>query len=128
MHPLLEQPARLVGGNLVNFSMHVGRIVLLAADLLKTAGLDTYTYERRGRKKSQNRLLVPVRSKVGSFKILIFPHRQGAEMPRTTWARDRSTLTVETDGQIDVFTFTMGADGRTRMAVARNRKRILDVK
>ena len=37
MHPLLEQPARLVGGNLVNFSMHVGRIVLLAADLLKAA-------------------------------------------------------------------------------------------
>ena len=36
MHPLLERPIRLTGRKLVNFIMHVGRIVLLAVDMLKT--------------------------------------------------------------------------------------------
>ena len=98
------------------------------ADLLKAAGLNTYTYDYRGRTKKHNRLLVPVRARTGRFKTLIFPYRKGAALPKTTWNAGRTTLTVTLKGQTDVFTFTPAPDGRTRIALTRNNAPVLTVK
>ena len=98
------------------------------ADVLKAAGLDVYEYERRGKKYRHNRLLVPVRSAVGRFRVLIFPYRQGTEPPGTAWSADGRTLTVEIGKQKDTFTFTDAADGRTRLALKRGGKHLLTLK
>ena len=100
----------------------------LDADLLKTAGLDTYTYDYRGKAKSHNRLLVPVRAKVGLFKTLIFPYRKGAAAPQTTWNAARTTLTVKLEDQTDTFTFTPAPDGRSGITMTRNGKSVMAVK
>ena len=60
--------------------------------------------------------------------MLIFPYRQGAAGPRTTWNADRTTLTVKLEGQTDVFTFTTAPDARTRVAMTRNGKPVVRVK
>ena len=95
--------------------------------LAKAAGLDTFRYERRGRQYSHNRLLVPVRSLVGRFKVLIFPHRTGDALPQTTWSADRTRLAVRIGGRVDKYTFTATPAGRTRVAMARGGKPVLTV-
>ena len=98
------------------------------AALLKAAGLNTYAYEYRGKQKSHNRLLVPLRATTASFKMLIFPYRQGTETPQTAWSADGPTLTVTIGARVDVFAFSKGPDGRTRLSLTRDDKTIARVK
>jgi hypothetical protein len=66
------------------------------------------------------RLVIASRSVAPSFKILLFPHRNGEPLPVTTWNDARTVLTVETAGVKDEITFTFGADGRTRLKLTRS--------
>lgn len=71
-----------------------------------------YTYVR------SNRLLI-TREKVDSpgFKVLLFPHRAGQELPTTSWNADRSVLTIDLrNGFTDRITFDVAnPDARTRI-------------
>ncbi len=62
------------------------------------------------------------------FKILLFPHREGAEQPRTEWNAARTRLTVTWSEQEDVIDFTSHGDGRTRLRMTRDGRESLVVK
>lgn len=53
-----------------------------------------------------------------SYKVLLFPHLHGEELPVTIWNDDRNKLTVKWSDQTDVFSFTKGEDGRTRIKIS----------
>jgi len=61
------------------------------------------------------RLVVPSRSVAPDFKILIFPHRAGGELPVTTWNADRSRLIVECGGERQELRFARTAEGKTEV-------------
>ncbi len=47
------------------------------------------------------------------FKVLLFPHRDGASLPATTF--NGNVITVQQGGAVDTLTLGAGADGRTRV-------------
>lgn len=71
-----------------------------------------YTYVR------SNRLLI-TRENVPSpdFKVLLFPHQSGQELPATSWNADRTILTIDLkNGFTDRIAFdSTGTDRRTRI-------------
>ena len=67
----------------------------------------------------QKRLVVPSRAVEPNFKMLLYPHRKGDAIPGISWNEARTEVTVSWDGQEDRIGFTPGADGRTRITVAR---------
>jgi hypothetical protein len=69
-----------------------------------------------------SKLSVIASSVAPNFKVLLFPHLAGEEIPVTTFNTDKSQLTVKWSDQTDVITFAPASDGRTRIAVARNGK------
>jgi hypothetical protein len=66
------------------------------------------------------RLVIPSWSVSPGYKIMLFPYRHGETLPNTFWNDDRTELTVEWDGQSDVYTFTMNEYGRTQFELRRN--------
>lgn len=67
----------------------------------------------------QKRLVVPSRAVEPNFKVLLYPHRQGGKLPEVTWNEGRTAVTVGFPDQVDVVTFAVGDDGRTRVKVER---------
>jgi hypothetical protein len=98
------------------------------AELLAASGFDVYRYEHRGVQKHHHRLLLPVRSVVGRFKVLIFPYRESTHLPQTTFSADGTRLTVKAGAHTDLFRFTTGEDGRTRVALQRDGSVVAEVK
>ena len=98
------------------------------AELLAASGFDVYRYEHRGVQKHHHRLLLPVRSVVGRFKVLIFPYRESTDLPQTTLSADGSRLTVRIGTASDLFRFTTGEDGRTRVVLQRDGSVVAEVK
>lgn len=47
------------------------------------------------------------------FKVLLFPHRDGASLPATTF--NGNVITIQQGGAVDTLTLGAGADGRTRV-------------
>jgi hypothetical protein len=72
------------------------------------------------------RLVIPSWSVAPGFKVMLFPYRYGDELPKTSWDRGRTRLTIEWKGQRDEFEFRAGADGRTRFTLARAGRRLVD--
>jgi hypothetical protein len=72
------------------------------------------------------RLVVPSRSSDPDFKVLLFPYRFGEETPQTLWNEDRTRLTVSWKDQVDVFSFSKGDKGRTRVKLVRNDRVIFE--
>jgi hypothetical protein len=54
------------------------------------------------------------------YQVLLFPYRNGQELPVTSWNADRTQLTVSFSDQKDTVLFTKPGDGRTRMSVMRD--------
>jgi hypothetical protein len=71
------------------------------------------------------RLVVPSFSVEPKFKMFLFPHYNGDELPAISWSEDRTVVTVEWSDQTDVITFREDVNGRTRLAIERGGKRIL---
>ena len=69
-----------------------------------------------------SKLSVIANSVAPNFKVLLFPHLAGEEIPVTTFNKDRAQLTVKWSDQTDVLTFTPDPDGRTRISLARSAK------
>jgi hypothetical protein len=66
------------------------------------------------------RLVIPSRSTQPKFKVLLFPHLSGQELPKTKWNADRTMLTVSFKDQVDVFYFSEFKEGRTGVKLVRN--------
>lgn len=53
-----------------------------------------------------------------NFRILLWPHRKGNELPITTWNADSTVLTVSwSNGSTQVLFNTADPDGRTRISI-----------
>jgi len=83
--------------------------------------------DRSGKPVPGKRLIVSTRAVEPGFKMLLFPHREGQELPRALWDEGRTRLTIASAGRKDAFAFTVGKDGRTRVTLARNGKTVLAV-
>jgi len=65
---------------------------------------------------------IPARAVSPEFKVLVYPYKYGEEVPKTTWNRDRTQLTVEFKNQKDVYNFSTTDGGRTVFELKRNGK------
>ncbi len=57
-------------------------------------------------------VVIGSRSVEPRFVILLFPHRQGEEIPTTTWNDDKSRLTISWKDQTDSYAITTTPEGR----------------
>lgn len=73
------------------------------------------------------RLVIPSRSSDPDFKVLLFPHAYGDELPETYWNDDRSKLTVKFKDQNDIFYFSKSTDGRTKIKMIRDNSVVFDL-
>jgi hypothetical protein len=74
------------------------------------------------------RLVIPSRSVAPNYKVLLFPHMRGEELPVTLWNQDRTKLTVKWKDQTDEFTFSKSESGRTLFTLTRNGQEKLKLK
>ena len=65
------------------------------------------------------RLVIPTDAVSPDFKVLIFPFRKGQSLPKTKWDEKFTTLTVETGGASDVFTFFPSPEGKSNFTLMR---------
>ncbi len=73
-------------------------------------------------------VVIPVRSTEARLKVLLVPHRQGEELPKTTWNDDRTVLSIAWKDQVDVFRFATTPEGRTTLVATRNGQPLIEVK
>ena len=73
------------------------------------------------------RLVIPSRSSEPDFKVLLFPHASGDELPQTKWNEDRTFLIVSFKDQIDTFYFTKNSEGRTKVKLIRDGEVVFDL-
>ncbi|WOO43196.1 hypothetical protein [Rubellicoccus peritrichatus] len=72
------------------------------------------THQFAGREMGMaKRLVVPSRSVEPAYKILLFPHRHGEELPKVVLSDDHTRLSVEWSDQQDFFDLTVNERGRT---------------
>ena len=102
--------------------------VLNAEDLDPAAppAIDTFVLPNPPQRDiTMHRLNVTSHAVAPDFKTLLFPYREGQEQPKTTWNAGKTVLTVAWSDQKDTVTFAKGADGRTRVTIARGGKQIV---
>lgn len=78
--------------------------------------------EQKAKKTTTRRLVIPADAIAPGFKVLLYPHRQGDPLPKTTWDDKRTTVTVELGGVKDQVTFSPSAAGKTNVAITRSEK------
>ncbi len=66
------------------------------------------------------RLVIPSRTVEPNFKVLLYPHYKGTELPKINWNENRDQVTVSFPDQIDVITFKPDGVGRTKVSVTRD--------
>lgn len=73
------------------------------------------------------RLVIPSRSHQPDFKVLLFPHLSGENLPQTQWNTTRNILTVTFKDQTDTFYFNKTASGKTQVKLVREGEVIFDI-
>jgi len=68
---------------------------------------------------------IPAHAVSPEYRVLIYPYKYGEEVPKTTWNRDRTQLTVEFKGQKDVYQFKETDGGRTVFTMERGGTQVL---
>lgn len=86
----------------------------------KPGTLETYVRIARTQQIGK-RLVLPGRAVSGTYKVLLFPHVRGEQLPLTEWNANRTKLNITWDDQQDQCTFSPGVDGRTRLEFRRNK-------
>jgi len=72
------------------------------------------------------RLAVPAHAVEPNFKVLIYPHRQGDPLPKTTWD-GTNAVTVSWPGQKDSLGFSRQSSGKTDLTISRDGKSVISV-
>ena len=57
-------------------------------------------------------VVIGSRSAEPDFLMLLYPHRQGDELPTTSWNKDKTRLTIAWKDQTDVWSVTLNKEGR----------------
>jgi hypothetical protein len=57
-----------------------------------------------------NRLIIEAKTDAPNFKILLFPHRSGDQLPATRWQSEGQRLTVSWNDQRDTVSFGTKSD------------------
>ena len=65
---------------------------------------------------------IPARAISPEFRVLVYPYKYGDELPKTTWNRERTELTIQFKGQTDVYHFSKTDGDRTVFAMNREGK------
>ncbi len=73
------------------------------------------------------RLVIPSRSHQPDFKVLLFPHLSGDDLPQTQWNSTRTVLTVTFKDQTDIFYFDKTSTGKTKVKLVRDGEVIFDI-
>ena len=94
-----------------------GTVPREAAHVRENARLEVYKTERRGKMYTFPRLVLPLEAATATFRVLLYPHRKDEPLPETAWSNDGRSLTVTCDGRTDTIEFSVGEDGRTRLAL-----------
>jgi hypothetical protein len=68
---------------------------------------------------STHRLVIPSDSVAPDYKVLLYPYKQGAPLPKTTWNDQHRVLTVVIGDQTDEIVFTPHPGGKTDLVVTR---------
>lgn len=72
-----------------------------------------------------NRLIIPSHSVAPDFKILLYPHRAGDELPVTTLAGNR--MTIAWSDQKDVYTLSRSPAGATTFTLNRGEAEVFEL-
>ena len=72
-------------------------------------------------------VILPSRTREPKFKVLLVPHRQGEELPVTTWNDARTEVTIAWKDQRDVIRFATTTEGRTTLVATRNGQPLIEV-
>ena len=75
----------------------------------------------------QKRLVIPSRAVEPNFKVLLYPHYKGAKLPKYEWNESRDQVTVTIGKQVDVINFTMQDNGRNKISISRNNKKLAEL-
>jgi len=70
--------------------------------------------------KIHKRLVIPSRAVQPNFKVLLYPHYRGSELPEIIWNESRDQVTISFPDQVDVITFKPDGAGRTKVTVTRD--------
>lgn len=73
----------------------------------------------------ENRLIIPSYSVAPDYKILLFPHRKGDELPQTSLVGDR--MTIAWPDQKDEYTLSRSPAGATNFALSRAGKEVFEL-
>lgn len=71
------------------------------------------------------KIVLPDNSVVPGYRVLLFPHVEGAPLPTTRWNTDRTRLRIDWPDQSDEIVFSSNEDHRTRLDVLRTGKSLL---
>jgi hypothetical protein len=74
------------------------------------------------------RLVIPVQDSALRMRVLLYPYREGEQLPASSWSPDHRRLSVEWPEQKDSIFFTVDGAERTGLTVLRNGKQILSSK
>jgi hypothetical protein len=72
-------------------------------------------------------LKIPADAVSPDFKVLIYPYRQGAPLPSTSWDTARTAVRVNFGSTRDVVKFTPGSLGKTNVAITRDGSPLIGV-
>jgi HEAT repeat protein len=86
--------------------------------------LETYLKDMRWHRPGK-RVVIPSRSVSPDFKVLLFPHRAGEQLPQTFWTG--TELTIRWRDQEDVYQFGRNEDGRTVFTMTRDGQEVIAV-
>jgi len=57
------------------------------------------------------------------YKVLLYPYRNGDELPKTTWNSSHTKLTVKwSNGEKQEIAFSTTADGKTHLSIKEGEK------
>ncbi|MCD8164787.1 MAG: heparinase II/III-family protein, partial [Bacteroides sp.] len=90
---------------------------------LKTEDIHQFYMRSMGLGK---RLVLPSRATRGDFKVLLFPHLHGEELPYTEWNSDKTELIVRWSDQEDRLIFRTDPTGRTLVSLYREGEFVFD--
>jgi hypothetical protein len=72
-----------------------------------------------------NQVTIPAHAVSPEFRVMIYPFKYGDPLPKTSWNKDRTELTVQIKNQTDVYHLGQTDGGRTVLQMERNGKEVL---
>ncbi|WOO39924.1 hypothetical protein [Rubellicoccus peritrichatus] len=82
--------------------------------------IEQYMSNIRWPKASGKRLVIPSYSVSPDFKIMLYPHRHGDELPETKWNHNKDQLDIVWENQSDTIRFQEDEAGRTHLQLERD--------